>query len=92
MGQIRARARVTGTVQGVFFRDATRTLARELGVTGRVRNLPDGGVEVLAEGEENAVRRLVAWCHDGPPRARVQHVDVEWGAATGEFNRFDIAR
>ena len=92
MKQVRARATISGHVQGVFFRDATRRLAMELGVTGWVRNLPDGRVEVLAEGSEAAVRRLVAWCHDGPDDAHVQDVAVTWGEPEGGFDRFAIER
>lgn len=87
----RARVIVTGQVQGVFFRDSTRRLATQAGITGWVRNLPDGRVEALFEGEEEAVRRLVAWCRHGPPEARVRDVAVTWEQATGEFARFTIA-
>ena len=92
MGQVRARVLVSGLVQGVFFRDSARRLAADLGVTGWVRNLPDGRVELLAEGPEGAVRRLVAWCHDGPAGAAVRDVAVEWDDPRGEFDRFTIAR
>lgn len=68
---------VRGRVQGVFFRDTCREQARALGVTGWVRNRGDGAsVEAVFEGSEEAVRRMVAWCHHGPPRAVVESVDV----------------
>jgi acylphosphatase len=67
---------VTGRVQGVFFRDATRRRAGELGVTGSARNRADGSVEVVAEGDAEAVDALVAFCREGPPAARVDSVDV----------------
>ena len=90
--QVGARVVVSGEVQGVFFRDTMRRLASRAGVTGWVRNLPDGRVEALVEGEEGAVRRLVEWCHQGPPDARVTDVAVEWTAATGNYERFGIER
>ncbi|WP_299054343.1 acylphosphatase [uncultured Nocardioides sp.] len=70
------RLRVTGRVQGVSFRWATEQEARRLGVTGWVRNEPDGSVAAYAEGPADAVDALVAWAHDGPPSARVASVDV----------------
>jgi acylphosphatase len=67
---------VHGAVQGVFFRDTCRSEAREAGVRGWVRNEPDGTVRAHFEGSHEAVDRLTAWAHHGPPRARVDHVDV----------------
>ncbi len=71
------RCRVTGRVQGVFFRASTREQARRLGLTGYARNLPDGSVEVLACGEPAALEALVAWLWQGPPQAAVSGVDCE---------------
>jgi acylphosphatase len=71
-------------VQGVFFRDTCERVASGLGVRGWVRNRPDGSVEVVAEGERAAVDRLLAWCGDGPPRARVDRVDVTDEPVAGE--------
>ncbi|MGB0651711.1 MAG: acylphosphatase [Thermoplasmatota archaeon] len=62
---------VTGKVQGVYFRESTRAEADRLGVSGWVRNLTDGRVEALLAGPGEAVEALVAWCHHGPPAARV---------------------
>jgi len=87
---IRATARIHGRVQGVFYRQSTLETARRLGVTGWVRNLPDGCVEAVAEGPAEAVRDLVAWCQQGPPAANVTSVDVDWSDATGEFPSFSI--
>lgn len=70
------RARVHGRVQGVMFRDSCRREAGRLGVTGWVRNEPDGSVAVQAEGEPAAVDALVEWCRTGPRGARVERVDV----------------
>jgi acylphosphatase len=62
-------------VQGVFFRDSCRREADRLAVAGWARNLDDGSVEIVAEGDTDAVRALEQWCHDGPPRAIVTRVD-----------------
>lgn len=67
---------IRGKVQGVYFRESTRQEAERLGVAGWVRNLDDGRVEAVIEGEEVDVDALVAWCHRGPENARVDHVDV----------------
>ncbi len=74
----RARVRVKGSVQGVFFRVETRDRARSLGVSGWVRNLQDGAVEAVFEGPEERVESMVAWCRRGPAGARVESVDVDW--------------
>lgn len=84
IGGMRAvQVRVTGRVQGVAFRWHTEERARELGVAGWVRNEVDGSVLLHAEGDDDAVDALVAWCHHGPPSARVEHVAVREDAATG---------
>jgi len=72
----RKRVLVSGFVQGVFFRDTCRSQAQRAGVAGWVRNLDDGRVEAVFEGEPAAVDRLVAWAHDGPPHAAVRSVEV----------------
>ncbi len=89
--KVRAHVSISGWVQGVFFRSSTRDKARSLSVTGWVRNLYDGTVEVLVEGDADAVSRLIAWCRQGPPGARVQDVEVEWGDYSGKFDTFFIA-
>ena len=76
MTVVRVRATVRGRVQGVWYRDSCDHMARALGVKGWVRNLPDGSVQVVAEGEREAVGALLEWCHEGPPRANVTGVDV----------------
>jgi acylphosphatase len=70
----RVRVRVEGRVQGVFFRDFTRREASRLGLTGWVRNLPDGAVEALLEGGEEAVAAMLTWLQTGSPRSRVDQV------------------
>jgi acylphosphatase len=73
---IRRRVVVHGRVQGVFFRDTCRREARRLGVTGFVRNVGDGTVEAVFEGDPDAVSTMVDWAHAGPDRAQVARVDV----------------
>jgi acylphosphatase len=73
---IRRRVVVQGRVQGVFFRDSVRRLAEREGVGGWARNVPDGTVEAVFEGESAAVERLVDFCRLGPPHASVERVDV----------------
>lgn len=88
--RVRAHVFVSGMVQGVFFRSETRDEAVRQGVTGWVRNLPDGRVEAVFEGEKDDVDRLVEFCRRGPPGARVAGVDVSWGEYTGEFRGFRV--
>lgn len=71
------RVRISGRVQGVAYRWSTRDRANELGIVGWVKNLPDGDVEAEFTGSREAVDRMVAWCHDGPPLARVLRVEAE---------------
>jgi acylphosphatase len=68
---------VTGKVQGVFYRQSTKEKAQELGITGIVKNLPDGSVQIMASGTHDQLNQLVAWCKLGPPRAQVASVQVE---------------
>lgn len=87
---VRARLVFAGLVQGVFFRANARRVARELGLTGWVRNRSDGTVEALVEGERAAVDRLVERLKVEVEGARVDRVDAGWAAATGEFEAFDV--
>ena len=81
---------VRGRVQGVYFRASAQREARRLGLTGWVRNRPDGFVELLAEGDEDEVKELIGWSHRGPGAARVDSVDVRWRSYSGEFPDFRI--
>ena len=83
MGTKAVGLRVTGRVQGVSFRMYAEQRAAELGVTGWVRNEPDGSVAVQAEGDEAAVDAFVDWCRRGPPYARVQRVEADPVPVTG---------
>jgi acylphosphatase len=76
MATVRRRVIVHGRVQGVFFREATRRRAETAGVAGWVRNVPDGSVEAVFEGEPDSVDRLVRFCEQGPRGAQVEWVDV----------------
>ncbi len=89
--RIRAHVFVTGRVQGVYFRATTRETAREKGVDGWVKNLDDGRVEAVFEGEKQAVEAMIEWCHTGSPRARVDDVDVEYSDPEG-IDGFEIRR
>jgi len=88
--KVRAHVFITGGVQGVFFRSETRNEAKKCGVKGWVRNLPDGRVEAIFEGEEENVKELIEFCKRGPQGARVTGVDVIWENYTGEFRDFEI--
>lgn len=83
---------VTGKVQGVFFRASTLERAQSLNLTGWVKNLPDGSVEILAEGTRYALEDLVAWCRQGPSEAEVSDVFPRWQKYQGEFRTFMIVR
>ena len=86
--QIRAHVFVSGIVQGVFYRGNTQKTARSLGLTGWVRNLPDGRVEAVFEGPMDKVQKALAWCRIGSPSAYVDRVDVRFETPTGEFRSF----
>jgi acylphosphatase len=86
----RAHVYVSGQVQGVFFRDAARERAVQLGLAGWVRNLPDGRVEALFEGPSEKVREMVRWCKDGPSHARVEDVNADYEASRGDLKGFEV--
>lgn len=86
----RAHVVISGRVQGVFFRAETLRAAQRIGVTGWVRNRPDGSVEALFEGPTQAVDQAVDWCWHGSPMARVSDVKIEWETFAGEFTDFSI--
>ncbi|AHF80903.1 acylphosphatase [Thermococcus paralvinellae] len=81
---VRAHLRIYGRVQGVGFRWSMQREARKLGVHGWVRNLPDGSVEAVIEGERERVEALIGWAHQGPPFARVTRVEIKWEDPKGE--------
>ena len=86
----RAHVFVIGRVQGVYFRQNTKQVATRHRVTGWVRNLSDGRVEAIFEGDDMDVNEVIEWCHIGPPKAKVEDVDVKFQKYTGEFAEFDV--
>ena len=90
--RVRAEIVVRGRVQGVFFRASAQQEGLQLGLTGKVRNLPDGCVEAIVEGERAAVEDFVAWCRRGPPSAEVDDVQVKLRPPRDEFRTFTVAR
>ena len=90
MAKQRVRLFVTGKVQGVFFRQALKVMAKKNHVFGWVRNLKDGRVETILEGEDVDVSHVVEWCHAGPANARVEDVEIRNEKFTGEFSKFEV--
>lgn len=88
MFDARAHVFISGHVQGVFFRSMTADMANDQGLTGWVRNLSDGRVEIVAEGGKERCQRLIDWCYEGPTNARVDNVEILWETPTGEFKTF----
>jgi len=91
MDTIRAHLIIEGRVQGVWFRDSTRNEATRLNLTGWVKNRFDGSVELVAEGSQEEVKKLIEWCHHGPPSARVTMVHEIKEDYTGNFDSFRIS-
>ena len=81
---------VRGRVQGVFFRSSAQREAKRLGLTGWVKNLADGTVEIVAEGDDDALKEFLGWVQRGPPAARVERVDARWRGYTGDVPGFRI--
>jgi acylphosphatase len=92
MTRARLHCFISGRVQGVSYRAYTQREALQLGLTGWVRNCPDGRVELVAEGEEAALQQLIAWCRQGPPAAIVAEIDTQWEADADAYRTFDIRR
>lgn len=90
MKKVRAHVVIDGRVQGVCYRLEARQAALERGVQGWVRNLPDGRVEAVIEGDEPDVKSMVKWCRSGPSLARVTDITLNWAPYTGEFGDFEI--
>lgn len=90
MAKVRAHVIISGKVQGVYFRAETREQALSLGVAGWVRNRPDGNVEGIFEGDRDLVEKLIDWCRQGPPKAVVVDVNIDWEDYRGDLGRFEI--
>ncbi len=86
----RVHVYIRGRVQGVFFRAETQRAANGFNLTGWVRNMVDGRVEAVFEGEDENVNKMLDWCHIGPPAARVKEVLIEEETYIGEFTDFTI--
>lgn len=84
------KAQISGRVQGVWFRASTQDYGNRLGLTGWVKNNPDGKVEVYAEGEKELLNKLLEWLHRGPKYARVSHVDYSFEEGTPRYQDFQI--
>jgi len=88
----RVHFKVYGRVQGVYFRASAVERAQALGLTGWVRNCPDGSVEGLGEGQRGNLEKLIAWCGEGPAGAKVTNVETRWDTAQNTFSAFTVER
>ncbi len=89
-GKVRAHVVISGRVQGVCFRMETERAAANVNVLGWVRNRPDGTVEAVFEGDRKDVDQMLAWCRQGPPLAKVDHMDLRWETHSGKYTGFEI--
>jgi len=87
---VRAHVLISGRVQGVFYRDSTKNIAEQYGLTGWVKNTSNGCVEAVFEGEETAIKDMITWCYNGPRLAEVSDVSVDYKKFLGEFEDFSI--
>lgn len=87
----RLHIRIHGIVQGIFFRANAQSIASGLGLTGWVRNCPDGSVEIVAEGKKEKLEAFLGWCRRGPEEAQIDKVEQEWESAKNEFQSFRIS-
>jgi acylphosphatase len=90
MEKARAHVFADGRVQGVFYRAFAREIARNLGLNGWVKNLRDGRVEAVFEGDKNVIERAIRECNAGPPGAKVLNIEVTWEAYTGDEEGFSV--
>lgn len=88
--KIRGHIVVKGKVQGVYFRQNAQRICSEHGVTGWVRNVEDGSVEAILEGDKSSVEDAISWFNVGPPNAHVEKIDLKYGRYSGEFQDFKI--
>ena len=84
-----ARLRITGVVQGVFYRDHARDMAISLDLTGYAKNMADGSVESLVFGEKEAIEKYANWCKEGSPSSSVENVEIEWMEETEKTDSFN---
>lgn len=88
--QKRANIIVSGRVQGVFYRASAKVKAEELNLAGWVKNLPNGSVEILAEGDEKDLKEFIKWCYNGSSGAQVKKVETVWSEFEGRFDKFEL--
>jgi len=88
----RVHLKITGRVQGVYYRAATVQQAQNLSLTGWVMNCRDGSVEAVAEGAKQQLEEFIAWCREGPAGARVASVEIRWETAQNNFRAFTVNR
>lgn len=81
---------INGKVQGIWFRANTKQKAEQLGITGWVKNIPNGSVEAIFEGEENCIKEMIDWCQHGPPQAKVENIEIKEQSITNGFDEFLI--
>lgn len=91
MEKARVHLIIEGLVQGVFYRAFTRDMAHSLGLNGWVRNLRDGRVEAVLEGDRKVIQQAIQQCYIGPPGAMVSHIDVQWEDYAGTETGFHIS-
>ncbi len=87
---MQAHLRITGFVQGVGFRHFVRSKANEFGLTGWTRNLPDGSVEAVFQGDKNSIEKIIKLCKKGPFLSEVEDMQVEWDSVVDKFEEFMI--
>ena len=92
MTTVAARLSIRGRVQGVYYRASTQAEAKARGLTGWVRNEPDRSVSAWLQGERDVVDAMIAWCHEGPPSARVDAVQVQWVDPDAACTTFAVRR
>lgn len=90
MAEARAHLIISGRVQGVFYRAFVEETALSLGLKGWVRNMPDGRVEAVFEGEKDNIQKAISICYKGPPVSKVSDISVKWEEFQAEFSRFSI--
>ena len=90
MSDKRIRVYVTGKVQGVFFRQALKVKAKQNNILGWVKNLDDGRVEILIEGDHKCVESVVEWCNFGPANSRVDNIEIGHEDYSGKFKNFEV--
>ena len=87
---IRVHLLISGIVQGVYYRQSTKRQAQKLDLKGWVRNLEDGRVEALVEGEKDKIDELIKWCYEGPSNAKVDNVEIDYQEYKNEFQDFSV--